>query len=183
LIASACFPLRLHANVSKITAQIKELADVGLIVTYTTKDENYLYFTNWDAGNIRAKKSKYPEPENICKQMNADESNCEQTQTNVPYTDTDADAFISDADAYMGDKSPDVPPESPKTRFIPPTVDEVAAYCRERCNSVVAQVWHDFYESKGWMIGKNKMKDWKAAVRTWEKNDRPSATEGYRRFE
>lgn len=54
--------------------------------------------------------------------------------------------------------------------FIPPTVEEVATYCRERCNSVVAQIWHDFYSAKGWMIGKNKMKDWKAAVRTWEKN-------------
>jgi hypothetical protein len=56
------------------------------------------------------------------------------------------------------------------TTFKPPTVEEVAKYCRERCNSVVAQQWHDHYTSNGWMVGKNKMKDWKAAVRTWEKN-------------
>jgi len=56
-------------------------------------------------------------------------------------------------------------------RFIAPTAEEVAAYCRERNNNVDPQSFIDFYDSKGWMIGKNKMKDWKAAVRTWEKRD------------
>ena len=54
--------------------------------------------------------------------------------------------------------------------FIPPTVEEVQAYCQERNNKVDAQTFVDFYSSKGWMVGKNKMKDWKAAVRTWERN-------------
>lgn len=54
-------------------------------------------------------------------------------------------------------------------RFTPPTVDEVKTYCQERHNGIDAQTFIDFYESKGWLIGKNKMKDWKAAVRTWEK--------------
>jgi len=53
--------------------------------------------------------------------------------------------------------------------FTPPTLEEVAAYCQERNNGVDPQKWYDFYAAKGWMIGKNKMKDWKAAVRTWEK--------------
>lgn len=55
-------------------------------------------------------------------------------------------------------------------RFTPPDVDEVQAYCYERRNNVDAQAFVDFYSSKGWMVGKNKMKDWKAAVRTWERN-------------
>lgn len=50
-----------------------------------------------------------------------------------------------------------------------PTIEEVRAYCQERNNGVDPQKWHDFYTAKDWMIGKNKMKDWKAAVRTWEK--------------
>ena len=54
--------------------------------------------------------------------------------------------------------------------FRPPTLDEVSEYCRERGNRVDPEKWFDFYASKGWMIGKNKMKDWKAAVRTWEKD-------------
>lgn len=53
--------------------------------------------------------------------------------------------------------------------FTPPTVEEVKQYCSERHNSVNPQVFVDFYESKGWMVGKNRMKDWKACVRTWER--------------
>lgn len=64
-----------------------------------------------------------------------------------------------------------------KGRFTPPTVEEVKAYCLERGNNVDAESFVSFYESKGWLIGKNKMKDWKAAVRTWErsrkKDDKP----------
>lgn len=56
--------------------------------------------------------------------------------------------------------------------FIPPTIDEIAEYCRERNNHVSPEKFFDFYESKGWMVGKNKMKDWKAAVRTWENHDK-----------
>lgn len=55
-------------------------------------------------------------------------------------------------------------------RFTPPTIEEVKAYCQERGNSVDPETFVDFYESKGWCVGKNKMKDWKACVRTWEKN-------------
>lgn len=54
--------------------------------------------------------------------------------------------------------------------FCKPTVAEITNYCLERNNRVDAQRFYDFYESKGWLIGKNKMKDWKACVRTWEKN-------------
>lgn len=56
--------------------------------------------------------------------------------------------------------------------FCPPTAGQVQDYCRERGNRVDAQAFVDFYSSKGWMIGKNKMKDWRAAVRTWERQDR-----------
>ena len=54
--------------------------------------------------------------------------------------------------------------------FVPPTVEEVRDYCLERDNHVNPDAFVDFYTSKGWMVGKNKMKDWKAAVRTWEKD-------------
>lgn len=59
-------------------------------------------------------------------------------------------------------------------RFTPPDVIEVQAYCYERNNKIDAQAFVDFYESKGWMVGKNKMKDWKAAVRTWERSNTTS---------
>lgn len=59
-------------------------------------------------------------------------------------------------------------------RFVPPTIEEVTAYCNERNKGVNPSRWWDFYAGKGWMVGKNKMKDWKAAVRTWEHDDTPS---------
>src|SRR5690606_25318321 len=57
------------------------------------------------------------------------------------------------------------------TRFIPPTIEQVTEYCQERNNDVDPNKWIDHYTSKGWIVGKAKMKDWKAAVRTWERND------------
>ena len=59
-----------------------------------------------------------------------------------------------------------------RKRFSPPTVEQVREYCWERGNSVDPQRFVDYYSSNGWMVGKNKMKDWKAAVRTWEQNDK-----------
>ena len=55
-------------------------------------------------------------------------------------------------------------------KFIKPTLEEVKEYCKERNNNVNAEQFIDFYESNGWKVGKNSMKDWKAAVRTWERN-------------
>ena len=56
-------------------------------------------------------------------------------------------------------------------RFQKPTVEEIADYCLERGNHVDAQRFFDFYEAKGWRVGKNDMRDWKACVRTWEQRD------------
>lgn len=62
-------------------------------------------------------------------------------------------------------------PESKAKRFTRPSVEEVRAYCAERGNAVNAEAFVDFYESKGWKVGNSPMKDWRAAVRTWEKRD------------
>ena len=55
-------------------------------------------------------------------------------------------------------------------QFVPPTPAEVNAYCQERNNGIDGNEFCDFYTSKGWKVGKNPMKDWKAAVRTWERS-------------
>jgi len=54
-------------------------------------------------------------------------------------------------------------------KFVPPTLEEVKNYCQERNNGVDPNKWYDHYTAVGWKIGKNPMKDWKAAVRGWEK--------------
>ena len=62
--------------------------------------------------------------------------------------------------------------EGKSRAFTAPSIEEISIYCRERSNGVDPQTFYDFYESKGWFVGKNKMKDWKAAVRTWEKREK-----------
>lgn len=58
-----------------------------------------------------------------------------------------------------------------RKRFEKPTLSQITQYCLERNNNVNAEQFYDYYESNGWKVGKNSMKDWKAAVRTWEKNN------------
>lgn len=107
-----------------------------------------------------------PEPGNV-------PGNATVTQGNAAEEEREEERDLRDKNNNMG-----VPAEAPERKryarkpFIPPTVEEVSAYCAERGNNVDPQAFIDFYESKGWMIGKNKMKDWKAAVRTWEQSDR-----------
>lgn len=61
--------------------------------------------------------------------------------------------------------------ENKPKRFVPPLIEEIKTYCLERKNKVDPESFFDFYQSKGWKIGSNPMKDWKAAVRTWERRD------------
>jgi predicted phage replisome organizer len=68
------------------------------------------------------------------------------------------------------DKDKDIKKNS--SRFTPPTLEDVQNYCKERNNKVDSERFIDFYSSKGWMVGKSKMKDWKASVRTWEKDSK-----------
>ena len=57
-------------------------------------------------------------------------------------------------------------------RFTPPTLEEVSAYCAERRNRISPQHFIDFYSANGWMVGRNRMKDWRAAVRNWETREK-----------
>ena len=68
--------------------------------------------------------------------------------------------------------SPVVNTNNARAIFLPPTISEVKEYCEKRKNGISPEQFVNFYQSKGWMIGKNKMKDWKAAVRTWEIQNR-----------
>lgn len=76
---------------------------------------------------------------------------------------------IEHSDECSDQKS--LPKKTKTKRFVPPTVAEVTAYCQERGNRVNPEAFVDFYASKGWMVGKNPMRDWKAAVRTWERSE------------
>lgn len=85
-------------------------------------------------------------------------------------TDSDSKSD-SDSDSKSDIKEISSLRSDTKKNFIKPTLQEVQAYCYERKNSVNPQKWLNHYESNGWKVGKNPMKDWKAAVRTWESSD------------
>ena len=62
-------------------------------------------------------------------------------------------------------------------KFKKPTLEEIKEYCQERNNNVDPQAFYNFYESKGWVVGKSPMKNWKAAIHTWEQRDKPNKSQ------
>ena len=142
--------------------------------------DNVIFVSNWEIyQNVegmekvmeqgRKRVANYRERKKLeCNVTSNVTSNVTVTQCNAIDKDIDIDI----------DKRKDIPKGISKRKcFAPPTVDEVRAYCQERGNNIEPQRFVDFYESKGWMVGKNKMKDWKAAVRNWENRDKPSPQE------
>ncbi len=59
-------------------------------------------------------------------------------------------------------------------KFIKPSIEEIESYCKERNNNIDANAFYDFYESKGWKVGNQPMKNWKACIRTWENRNKKS---------
>lgn len=87
----------------------------------------------------------------------------------------DIDQDIDKEKEVCADESADTPQTKQVKRFSKPMVEEVAAYCKERNNNVDPQRFWNFYEAKGWKIGKSPMKDWRACVRTWESDEQKTA--------
>ena len=123
--------------------------------------------------------------ENAEKRWNNQNANaCDGNRTDAKHANTDKDKGTdtdTDDDTDTGTdktntpKAPKGATNTPKPvkRFVPPAVEDISDYCMGRKNSVDPQRFFDFYQSKGWLVGKSKMKDWQAAVRTWEKSDKP----------
>lgn len=88
----------------------------------------------------------------------------------TPQGGEQASLFVDDADEQKAKE------KKTSKKFVKPTIEEIAAYCRERNNTIDAESFFNFYESKGWLVGKSPMKDWKAAVRTWEKSRQTTQT-------
>lgn len=89
---------------------------------------------------------------------------CNSTQVNANASDNDNDNE-NDNDLLKKEN------KEKRQLFIPPTIEEAQAYISEKGYKVDAERFVDFYTSKGWMVGKNKMKDWKSAIRNWSRQD------------
>lgn len=104
---------------------------------------------------------------------NQEEPKCNQTITKQSFSETKSEPNENEKEnVNVKDKEKEIK----RKRFTPPTIQEVAEYCLEKGYAVDAERFIDFYASKGWMIGKNQMKDWKAAVRNWSRGQRQGLT-------
>lgn len=92
-------------------------------------------------------------------------------KSKVPATFPEPSVNLPQQEKRREEKTGDMGQQATRATFTPPSIEDVSAYCLERKNRIDAGHLVDHYTARGWMIGKNKMKDWKAAVRTWERNN------------
>ena len=152
--------------------------DNGIIVVKHWRINNYLRNDRYTETKYKEERSTLTLDENGAYQMSSAEFGIPGgIPDGIP---SNADTQYGETQVRLGKDSigkdnitAQAPDEKPK-RFIPPTVEEVRAYCEQRHNNVDPQYFVDYQESRGWMVGKTKMKDWKAAVRTFERNDNSS---------
>lgn len=114
---------------------------------------------------------------NIAKRWNKSNTKNTSGKSGIPNDtkNTDSDSK-SDSDSKNDIKEISSLRSDIKKNFQKPFLKDVIEYCQERKNFVNAEKWFAYYEANGWKVGKNPMKDWKAAVRTWENNEKQSST-------
>ena len=156
ILAARLFPLR-ELRTSQVDDALKALTSAELILIYEVDGKPFLQMKTWDKHQqVRAKKSKYPSPDDgICNQMISSDNKCLRNP-------------------IQSNPNPNPNPKENR-RFTPPTLEEVTEYCKARNNGVDPQRFIDFYASKGWKVGNQPMKDWKACIRTWERRDKEKA--------
>ena len=162
IIKNRLFPLKEDLTISDVASAVSSLVNADLVLLYQADGRPYLQLKTWDEHQrIRAKRSKFPSPSDGELQTHDSNllSNDSELLTNASVIQSNPIQSESNTEGVK-----------PK-RFTPPSLEEVKAYCVERKNGVDPQAFIDFYTSKGWKIGKEPMKDWQAAVRTWERRE------------
>ena len=154
-------PKRITATVSASPDDLKLLAAKGFIIPF---ESGVCVIRDWKVNNQirpdRYKPTLYTEEKNKLPAL-IESGMTLGIPNDIPAVSTGKDRLGK----VKGDKAA----KPPRARFIPPTLEEVAAYCHERGNKVDPQRVHDYYTANGWTQGKGKpIKDWRAAVRTWE---------------
>ena len=144
------------------------LFDSGIIVIKHWKMHNYIQADRYRPTDYVEEKSMLGIKSNKAYTLDVSKMDTECIQNGYIGKDSIGKVSIDKNSIDKDSKGESVRGEKAK-RFYPPTIDEVKQYCEERKNNIDPMAFIDFYSSKGWMIGKNRMKDWKAAVRTWER--------------
>jgi hypothetical protein len=172
IIKNRLFPLKDSLRVDQIEKALQSLSSQELVERYMVDGRPFVRLTGWDKHQtIRAKKSKYPAPDGKSGDTQESEIICKQMHANVPVIQSESESKSeSKSESYSGEGAK-APNARTREKFSPPTADEVKAYAGEKGLTLDADRFVDFYASKGWKVGNQPMKDWKAAVRTWEQRD------------
>lgn len=165
-------PKKIMLTTGTTADDLKILAAKGYVILF---DSGVLVITHWRQNNF-IQKDRFHETTCLAEkaQIQTTDSKIYELLPSGNKLDTPCIRTVSDLEAQIRlDKTrKEEKARAPSSRrFTPPSVDEVAAYCRERGNAVDAQRFVDFYASKGWKVGNAGMKDWHAAVRNWERQD------------
>lgn len=159
------FPTKDTITKKSIEDAINKLVSVGLLVPYVDAESDmpYLVIRKWEKHQtVRNKYSRFPAPpDDLMTNCKQSLSNCKQTSANCR----------SESESKIESESESESIERrARTRFTPPTLDAVSAYAKEKGwteHQFNAERFVDFYASKGWKVGRDTMKDWKAAARGW----------------
>ena len=164
-------PKRIQRMIGASDDDLKLLIAKSFIITF---ESGVVVIKHWKIHN-------YIQSDRYKPTVYAEEKSLLEVKKNKAYTlneDSIQSVYISDTQDRLGkdrlelgkDRLGKDSTEPKAKRFTPPTLEEVIAYCNERNNNIDANHFIDYYTSNGWLVGKNKMKDWKAAIRTWERN-------------
>lgn len=152
LLKGIVFPRRKGVTESQIKSALAELANTGMVVLYEFDGEPFFYFPNWsDHQRIQTKHSKFPDPQEstVIHRESPLESNPIQVESNP---------------------NPNTKREVRAGAFVPPSLDEIRAYCEERNSPVDAKEFYDYFTEGNWTDAKGqKVKNWKQKLITWEK--------------
>ena len=155
ILASRLYPLK-DIKTGQIEEALKALVSADLIILYEVDGKPYLQMKTWEKHQqVRAKKSKYPSPdEGTCNQMISNDIKCPR---NPIQSNTESESNTN---------------SKPQKQCTPPSVDDVRQYCAERGNGIDAEYFVAYYENRDWKLTNGKkMKDWRLAVVTWERNN------------
>lgn len=160
---------RMHINTVRMS--LNTFQDFGMIEMI----DGVITIPNWDKHQSLDAYEKKKAYDRQYRMVQREKQRLIASKTNDSRTDSRTTVVVPDKIRLEEDIEEDkketvegASPDSRSKRFVPPTVDEVRAYCQDRQNGIDPQRFIDHYTSNGWMVGRTKMKDWQAAVRTWE---------------
>ena len=164
IIKGLVFPLRNSVTIRNIDEALHGLASKGCISLYEVDGKSYFWFPSWaEHQRIRDCKPKYPEPpaDAFSRQVAA---SCGE----LPQVAADCGELRPESESESESESNTNPNPKRESRFAPPTREDAQAYFAKIGATFSLDAWFAYYEQNGWMVGRGKMKDWKASMRYWQ---------------